>query len=471
MKAIRSIHHRVVLPLLLLMFFLLLCFSIARAAASATNYYVCSGAGCGALVTHSTISAALTAASTDDSIFVAMGTYSENLTIDQDVTLHGGWSRDFAVYDATLYTTTIAGSGTGPVVQIENGASPVVRGFTIAGGHSSRGGGINIRYAGGTIQENTISNNEATRSGAGIAVTGDSTSPPVTITQNQIINNRTSNGATEAGIKGAGIYIAAVLSPISVTVQGNEIRGNIADFSPNVSGGSEGGGGLHVATSTSVSAGLSNILIDSNVIISNTGRLDYVGSGGIEMDGSGITFTNNIVARNLGGISAWGGAFTGTNRIINNTIVENTASSFSFGGHGVLLEADDKHFDFVNNIVVNNDNYGIYTAEGSGSYSIEYNDVWGNGTNYASNNMPAPDLTGINGNVSTNPLFANPGSEDWHLSACSPLIDTGTNDYAPSFDYEGDARPFNAITDIGADEYTGGSTCFKIMLPTIMNNR
>jgi hypothetical protein len=69
--------------------------------------------------------------------------------------------------------------------------------------------------------------------------------------------------------------------------------------------------------------------------------------------------------------------------------------------------------------------------------------------------------TEASGNISENPLLVNPAGGDFHLQGSSQCIDTGI-DPAPTyippgfveFDFEGDARPYGAGWDIGADEWT-----------------
>jgi len=55
------------------------------------------------------------------------------------------------------------------------------------------------------------------------------------------------------------------------------------------------------------------------------------------------------------------------------------------------------------------------------------------------------------GNIDTNPLFV--GGGDYHLTADSPCIDTGTSSGAPNTDFEGDPRPQGTGYDMGVDEF------------------
>jgi len=64
----------------------------------------------------------------------------------------------------------------------------------------------------------------------------------------------------------------------------------------------------------------------------------------------------------------------------------------------------------------------------------------------------------LGNNINTNPFFVDAANGNYHLSANSPLIDSGTNNGAPVTDFEGDVRPFDgdgdgqSYADIGADE-------------------
>jgi hypothetical protein len=74
------------------------------------------------------------------------------------------------------------------------------------------------------------------------------------------------------------------------------------------------------------------------------------------------------------------------------------------------------------------------------------------------------------GNIDADPLFVDPGNDDFHLTYASPCIDAGTNSAPslPATDFEGDPRivsgdgrcvvllgspPPGATVDMGADEY------------------
>jgi hypothetical protein len=128
--------------------------------------------------------------------------------------------------------------------------------------------------------------------------------------------------------------------------------------------------------------------------------------------------------------------------VINNTIVNNN--------EGISANAGI----FCNNIL-----FGNVVGVGSTGDLWQNNLVYGGQTLYLDQ-----DLTGINGNISTNPFFACLPGGDFHLLAGSPCIDAGTNGapQLPAVDFDGNPRiqagntNSSAIVDMGAYEFNPG---------------
>jgi len=74
--------------------------------------------------------------------------------------------------------------------------------------------------------------------------------------------------------------------------------------------------------------------------------------------------------------------------------------------------------------------------------------------------------------LTTDPAFAHPGSDDYHLTSGSPCVDAGTTTVPdppglPTTDFEGDPRVLGAAPDIGADEYR---YMHHVYLPLVMKS-
>ncbi|MCD4795972.1 MAG: T9SS type A sorting domain-containing protein [Candidatus Cloacimonetes bacterium] len=153
------------------------------------------------------------------------------------------------------------------------------------------------------------------------------------------------------------------------------------------------------------------------------------------VSGIGAMFESSIIRRNLiydnstdffvgaGIYSQWSSA-----KIENNTIADN-----NFGG--MLHQANSDSLTVINNIIVNNSGVGFQYDQITGSpFPIaDYNNVWGNSTNYV-------NLTPGANSISEDPLFV--GADDYHLTADSPCIDAGD----PAFPLD----PDGTIADMGA---------------------
>jgi hypothetical protein len=144
-------------------------------------------------------------------------------------------------------------------------------------------------------------------------------------------------------------------------------------------------------------------------------------------EGSTPLVANNTIVGNHVGIRVAGPASADSQRFLNNLIFGNAI------GHEFDAAPDDEPATWLNNL------------------------VFGNSTNYSG----VADQTGINGNLSADPLFVAAG--DFRLSSLSPAIDAGIEPNASRDDTDffggprmrdgnGDGTP---QFDIGADEFDG----------------
>jgi hypothetical protein len=160
----------------------------------------------------------------------------------------------------------------------------------------------------------------------------------------------------------------------------------------------------------------------SNCIISNntadpdqTGPEGYRGGGAIRIGIGDPLFMNCLIINNS--TNAYGGGiniFSGSPQFINCTISKNTALM----GGGVYVQG--------NNTVVDAKFYNCIISGNTGTIDANDLKVIANGDPpQGSNNCSSVEIGA--GTILTDPLFADSGSDDFHLQAASPCIDAGTD--------------------------------------------
>ncbi|MEP7321114.1 MAG: choice-of-anchor Q domain-containing protein, partial [Saprospiraceae bacterium] len=251
--------------------------------------------------------------------------------------------------------------------------------------------------------------NGATYSGGGWYNNGSGGGNSAPVIRNCIIQ-------LNSALQGGGLFNDGNNGNSSPTLINTIIRGNYAI--------EDGGGIYNEAENSGVSNPLLiNCIISGNRTEGNGGGINNEALGG----NAGPTLINSVLAGNYAG-DRGGAIFThgsNVNTTIWNTIVWNNDSQ-----SGTIFESTGAGFD--------------------ASYCI----------------IQANALAEVNnliGNKTANPLFFNaPLSSssptiigNFHISVNSPAIDMGTLVNAPSFDLDGNLRPFNDSIDIGAYEFIG----------------
>jgi uncharacterized repeat protein (TIGR01451 family) len=389
---------------------------------AATTRQVCKS-GC----SYSTITAAVNASSSGDTIKVAQGTYNEAVHVyNKSLTILGGYSgSDWDVQDPATYVTVIEADIAAPAVKLvgPDGGTYIgtLDGFSVTGGNpSSLGGGVFVSKYRATVSDNRIQNNSAS-SGGGISVS-DATN--VVIRDNVIEDNTVSGG-------GGGIRV----QDSTVSIIGNEILDNAA---------ANNGGGIHVIGGT--------VTIDDNTIKRNISR--QKGGGGIMVDGgSDFTISNNLVAWNRADLGGGGIRVEDSEGTIQSNDIKRNTTAHIGGGLTVYdsqVDVDDNDFSLntgqkgggglqytVNStgLISNNrivDNEGGVDSRGGGIH------FWRSSPQFVGNTVTGNTAGTAGGGV--------------HIEECSPLIQD------------------NIITENYSGEHGGGVNVAVSSAPTLVGN-
>ena len=367
-----------------------------------------------------TIQSAINAAANGDEIQVAPGTYIENLNfLGKAIRVRS---------EQGPQVTTIDGNQSGSVVVFTSGEGPlaILNGFTIRNGKAagpSRGGGIRIENSSPTITGNIVTGNTAGDSGGGISSSFGSP-----IIQGNIVSNNHQISGWSGGVGGGGV---SVVGASAAQLLNNAIYGN--------SWVTANGGGVSLFAAGTPT--LKNNLITNN----NSGSQ----GGGISMlNQSDATIVQNVIAGN--GAPTGGGVYwlvpSGARGpvLVNNTVVGNHGPQ----GSAVFADGFDSQAQLINNLLVATEAQNAVTCGTLNASSVptfQSNDVFSlSGIAYSGN---CTDQTGLNGNISVDPIFRDPAAGDYHLLTGSPAIDAGVSNQAPSLDLDGVARPADGNGD------------------------
>jgi hypothetical protein len=342
---------------------------------------------------------------------VGDGTYAESINFSGE-----------AVWIYAAGDATIAGDGSGPVVTIAmgEGVDAVLDGFTITGGGGAEGAGIYIDGSDPEIRNNTISENITDDGGTGGGIfIRDSYAR---IFDNLIQDNEACYGGTEEGCDGGGLFIRGG----APYVDGNTIVDNRAGD----------GGGIWVARG--------GLLLSHNQISGNAAVDEDAVDGGqgggldVQIGWSAMAIKNNIFSDNYASTHGGGmvvyepstdddGTEHGYPSVTNNVFAFNEVGDTTYGADVCIWLTTEPSFS--NNIVLGSGAGSapavfLYTTLGDWSY----NAVWTDGASYGG---ATTSMTGMDGNVSANPMFEDVSDngdwsdDDFHLSTVSPLIDHG----------------------------------------------
>ena len=416
-----------------------------------------------------TVQAAIDAGESEDEIWVAAGIYNERIANKKvgesavDIALYGGFDGSETLHeqrDWQTNRTVLHGTDNGTVIRITNGASRMTRidGFIITGGNrdplnpEDLGGGIQMVGSAPIIANNTVTGNLTYGIGAGISIwffnplPGGEAEFPL-IVENRIVDNL----AYESAGDGGGIGIVGS----SPEIRNNVIARNQA---------SQNGGGICCWRNSLPIIANNFILANAANILDGGSAVNYGGGGvfassyyedGTRCYGciSAPTLINNVIAANgalKGGGMALADSNGGSAIVVNNTVAANSGAGIHWANAAAQIH---------NNIVTFNAWGMEQWTIGTNTVTLGTNNVFGNAlqgidTNYCGIN----DATGINGNISADPAFANTAIGDFHVQPDSPCRAAGSLDLigADWTDIDGQPRSDGGTSvDMGADESDG----------------
>ncbi len=298
-------------------------------------------------VPYPTISAAINAANTGDTICVGPGTYHESLYIDKYIVLESSGGNGQTVISPPVAEPAVVFQN----VPFTGGIQARLIGFTVTGGYSGtnnsgEAGGITLANADVQIVDDNITQNSSVNPGGGMIVYNSS---PVIYSDMFSYNNSAQYGGgilivgssnpsvddssfiANSAYAGGGAWVDSGAQPVFF---GDNFQGNVANGS---NGGGEGGGmGMRLNVHAIVQA-----TTFSNNSAYYGGAVDLE-TGGQSVDFTGDTFTSNqATISSTDGGSGYGGAIAIYNSsnasIFESTFTANTAQQ----GGGAIVAAQN----------------------------------------------------------------------------------------------------------------------------------
>lgn len=420
----------------------------------------------------------------DKAVFIAAGDYSESILTG--VSLFGGyeslgWTRDLAAHP-----TSITGAGQ-IAIKISGSENTAIQGFIIHGGSGGlySYGVYNQNTA--TLVDNQINGGSGSDDSMGVYNLGSATLVNNTIDGGNSafasigVNNysgtaRLSGNRIDAGAGGA--VNEGVLNWSAALLIDNEICGGSGAADEGVSYGVHHFGTALKLSGNTIDGGLGGaerygvLSYGPATLVKN--YIERAAGGGYNygaVNSATMTLANNVIA---GGADSWYGGgmanWEGSVLLVNNTIIGESGGDYKYAVENYAAAT------LVDNAATA-DGAGVYAfvIVNQGTLALINNDLWGTAPDcllYDGSDAWLTEISLVNacgwlgcaaagGNISGDPLLADPLNGDYHLSEASPCRDTGLDPVPlyidPGFvetDFEDDPRPFGLGWDIGADEYT-----------------
>ncbi len=375
-------------------------------------------------------------------------------------------SQDMVILNNRILSNTAGAAGYGGGIDLLSSNDIQIADNTIEynqAGYSSTGwgGGIDLGSSSAiTLDSNlcrfNVGSVDGTGQGGGISCDHSTLS----ILHSDILSNTASENAAGSG---GGIY-ASYCAPRFID---NLIQGNRAGYETGNGGGimmEDSGAGIlsyNILRDNVASRGgdgygggvniqhASALTLSGNILLSNTATLSETAigkGGGLYLENSSpVQLENNLLARN-------------TARTAGSALyLENTDSSWETSlsalhttvadnqGSVAICVAPSSTLTMTNSIIAGH-TVGL-SVTASSTATMESTLWYANVTDVASNGNYAHT-----NDFYSDPAFAAPEDEDYHLTDASQAIDQGV-ETGITEDMDGDPRPCGSAPDLGADEY------------------
>lgn len=344
-----------------------------------------------------TIQAAVTNATAGDYVFIAPGTYVEQVTVGKNITIIGSGAGSSMIQAPGTMTADSVGKR--PIIEINNGATVTLAGVTVNGPGPTSGGFLDfgiyvignatINLVGSTIDNIRDNPLNGGQHGVGIQVGQQSVSQAGHATiANVVVTNYQKNGITVGGtgssgtVKNSTTTGAGPTAPIAQngiqisdgavgTVYGNTVSGNQCKAA--TSGGPPSCGPDWVTQEQSTGILLFNAGAGTTVV-GNTTSSNDIGIG--ISSGTGIVSSNTMTGNRYYGAVI---ASASSSMVSNNTITG--PSNFGLAVDGSTGKA------FGNTITGNSTGVVWYSISGAPPMAVNDNVISGNSSHGASNTV------------------------------------------------------------------------------------